>query len=107
LKTDTSSDKFCVSQSSNCNEIAGGLFETADRKNTLIGFNKYNCNHYTITPIEGTVLLFPSSTLHHTQKFARRNDERIVIAGDIRITLKKDNADYHQGCTHPSQWLEL
>jgi len=51
LKTDTSSDKFCVSQSSNCNEIAGGLFETADKKNTLFGFNKYNCNHYTITPL--------------------------------------------------------
>ena len=48
LKTDTSSDKFCVSQSNNPNEIAGGLFETADKKNTLIGFNKYNCNHYTI-----------------------------------------------------------
>ena len=78
-----------------------------DKKNTLFGFNKYNCNHYTITPLEGTVLLFPSRTLHQTQKFTRRNGERIVIAGDIRITLRKDNADYHQGCTHPSQWLEL
>ena len=107
LKTDSSSDKFCVSQYSNCNEIAGGLFETADQKNTHLGFNKYNCNHYTITPVEGTVLLFPSKTLHNTQKFVRRNGERIVVAGDIRITLRKDNADYHQGCTHPSQWLEL
>ena len=107
LKTDSTSDKFCVTQSSNSNEIAGGLFETADKKNTLIGFNKYNCNHYLITPVEGTVLLFPSDTLHHTQKFTKRDDERIVIAGDIRITLRADNPDYHQGCTHPSQWMEL
>ena len=107
LKTDSTSDKFCVSQFNNRNEIAGGIFETSDQRNTLLGYNKYNCNFYTITPHERTVLLFPSNTLHHTQKFTKRNDERIVIAGDIRITLNPDNAHYHQGCTHPSQWLEL
>lgn len=107
VKTDDTSDKFVISQSKNPNEVAGGLFETAHARNTLLGFNRYNCNHYTITPIEGTVLLFPSYMLHSTQKFTKRAGERLVIPGDIRITLKKDNPDYHQGSTHPSQWLEL
>ena len=107
LKTDETSDKFCVSQQTNRNECVGGLFETADQRNTLLGFNKYNCNHYTITPKEGTVVLFPSNVWHHTQQYEERKGERIVIPGDIRVTLKSDNPDYHQGSTHPSQWLEL
>ena len=107
LKTDETSDKFCVSQNKNSNEFIGGLFETSNQRNLLMGFNRYNCNYYTITPIEGTVILFPSNTYHFTQKFTERNGERIAIPGDIRITLKKENPDYHQGSTHPSQWLEL
>jgi uncharacterized protein (TIGR02466 family) len=107
LKTDDSSDRFCVSQTKNRNEVAGGLFETADKKNTLIGFNRYNCNYYTITPIEGSVLLFPSDLTHFTQKFTERTNERVVIAGDIRITLKPEHPHYHQGSTHPSQWSQI
>jgi hypothetical protein len=107
LKTDESSDKFCVSQESNRNEVSGGLFETSDKFNTLFGFNRYNCNHYNISPIEGSVLLFPSDLLHGTQKIGERKDERIVIAGDIRVTLKPEHFRHHQGCTHPSQWLEI
>ena len=107
LNSDSTSDKFCVSQESNPNEVSGGLFETAEKRNTLLKFNRYNCNHYTISPIEGSVLLFPSNILHNTHKHVERLGERIVIAGDIRITLKKDNPEFHQGCTHPSQWLEL
>lgn len=107
LKTDDTSDKFCISQQTNRNEVAGGLFETAKKRNTLLGYNRYNCNYYTITPKEGTVILFPSNTYHFTQKFTERKSERIVIPGDIRITLKRDNPDYNQGSTHPSQWLEL
>ena len=107
LKTDDSSDRFCVSQSQNRNEIVGGLFETANKKNTLLGYNKYNCNYYTITPIEGSVLIFPSNLTHFTQKVTERTGERIVIAGDIRITLKPEHSHYHQGSTHPSQWTQL
>lgn len=107
LKTDETSDKLCIHQPKNCNEVVGGLFETADQRNILLGFNKYNCNYYTITPKEGTVVIFPSNTYHFTQKFTERKGERIVIPGDVRITLKRESPDYHQGSTHPSQWLEL
>ena len=107
LKTDSTSDKFCVDQLSNSNEFMECLFETAKETNTLLGYNRYNCNVYTITPIEGTVLIFPSNVRHHTQKFTERKDERIIIAGDVRVTLTSKHFKYHQGTTHPSQWLEL
>lgn len=107
LDTNETSDKFCVNQRHNRNEFMGGLFETSNQRNLLMGFNRYNCNYYTITPTEGTVLLFPSNVYHFTQQFTERVGERIVIPGDIRVTLKKENANYHQGSTHPSQWLEL
>ena len=93
-------------QKENPNELVGGLFQTG-QKNLLKGFNKYNCNFYTFTPTEGTVLIFPSSMYHKTLKVTERIADRIVIAGDIRITLNPQSPDYHQGTTHPSQWLEL
>jgi len=106
LKSSDNSDKFCVSQRTNLNENTGGLFETSDQRNTLLGYNKYNCNFYTITPHEGSVLLFPSNIYHHTIE-SKVRDERIVIAGDIKVTLKPEYTNHHQGCTHPTQWLEL
>jgi uncharacterized protein (TIGR02466 family) len=106
LKSSVKSDKFCVSQRTNINENTGALFETSKQRNTIRGFNKYNCNFYTITPHEGTVLLFPSDVCHHTIK-GEDSDERIVLAGDIKVTLRPEHINHHQGCTHPTQWLEL
>lgn len=106
LQSSKDSDKFCVSQNNNINENTGGLFEPSNQRNTLLTYNKYNCNHYTITPYEGTVLLFPSNISHHTLK-SKKEDERIVIAGDVRITLKEEYYNHHQGCTHPNQWKQI
>ncbi len=107
LKTDETSDKFCVMQEKNKNECIGDLFIESIQKNLITGYNRYNCNVYSITPIEGSIVIFPSNIGHFTQKFTERMGERIVIPGDIRITLKPENPDYHQGSTHPSQWLQL
>lgn len=107
VKSDETSDKFCVAQQQNKNECVGDLFQTAIQRNLITGYNKFNCNVYTITPTEGTLVVFPSNIGHFTQKFTERKDERIVIAGDVRVTLNRFNPDYHQGSTHPSQWLEL
>ena len=105
LKSSDNSDKFCVTQHTNRNENTGALFQTG-QGNLMSSYNKYNCNNYTITPTEGTVLLFPSDTLHSTIK-GEDTEERIVIAGDVRVTLKPECVTYHQACTHPTQWLEL
>jgi hypothetical protein len=83
------------------------MFETSKKYNLIKKYNRYNCNVYTITPHEGTVIIFPSDIGHFTQQFVERMEERIVIVGDIRITLSPENLNYHQGSTHPSQWLEL
>lgn len=107
LKTNETSDRLCIIQDKNKNECVGGIFETSSQNNLIAGYNKYNCNYYTITPKEGTVVIFPSNVGHFTQKFTERKGERIVISGDIRVTLKKEYYDYHQGSTHSSQWLEL
>ena len=107
VKTDETSDKFCVAQEKNPNECVGDMFTEALQKNLITGYNRYNCNVYSITPIEGSVVIFPSKIGHFTQKFTEREGERLVIPGDIRVTLKPDHPDYHQGSTHPSQWLQL
>lgn len=107
VKTDETSDKFCVAQEKNPNECVGDMFTEALQKNLITGYNRYNCNVYSITPIEGSIVIFPSKIGHFTQKFTERKGERLVIPGDIRVTLKPDHPDYHQGSTHPSQWLQL
>ncbi len=107
VNTDETSDKFCIAQEKNKNECVGDLFMEAMQRNLITGYNRYNCNVYSVTPIEGSVLIFPSDIGHFTQKFTERISERLVIAGDIRVTLKEEYPNYHQGSTHPSQWLQL
>jgi hypothetical protein len=109
LKTDDTSDKLVISQQPdlNVNQVCQGFFDVADKHNIMTGFNRFNCNHYTVTPTEGTVVIFPSNTYHHTKKSKSRETERVAIAGDVRVTLKPEHYKHHQGCTHPSQWKEL
>ena len=109
LNTDETSDKFVVTQhpDRNVNQVCQGFFDVADELNLMTGFNRYNCNMYTITPKEGTCIVMPSETYHQTIKNQPRVNERVAIAGDVRVTLKPEQFRHHQGCTHPSQWLEI
>ena len=109
LNTDETSDKFVVTQhpDNNVNQVCQGFFDVADELNLMTGFNRYNCNMYTITPKEGTCIVMPSETYHQTIKNQARVNERVAIAGDVRVTLKPEHFRHHQGCTHPSQWLEI
>jgi hypothetical protein len=103
ISSDETSDKFCVHNSKNLNEISSGLFETSNKFNLIKKFNKYNCENYTITPYEGSVLLFPSTLLHSTLKRNNLGD-RYVIAGDIKLTLKKEYYLHHQCMPSPELW---
>lgn len=109
LNTDETSDKLVISQQPdvNVNQVCQGFFDVSDEHNIMTGFNRFNCNHYSITPTEGTVVIFPSNTYHHTKKTKPRENQRVAIAGDVRVTLKPEHYKHHQGCTHPSQWKEL
>ena len=105
LSSDETSDKFCAHTQFNNNEVSESLFEIG-KLNLIKKFNNYNCNKYTITPKEGTVLIFPSSLLHSTLKKENIGD-RYTIPGDIKLSLKPEYNLYHQSIPHPSQWLEL
>ena len=61
LNTDETSDKFVVTQhpDKNVNQVCQGFFDVADELNLMTGFNRYNCNMYTITPKEGTCIVMP------------------------------------------------
>lgn len=106
ISSDQSSDKLCVHNTNNMNELSKGMFETGERFNLIKKFNKYNCESYTITPHEGTVVLFPSSLLHSTLKRDNFGD-RYVIAGDIKLCLKEQYNLYHQSTPHPNLWLSF
>ena len=107
MSSNDTSDKFCAHQRLNNNEISGGIFDTHSKFNTIKRFNKYNCNQYTITPIEGSILIFPGSLLHSTLRTQEMAGERIVIAGDIVITLKEEYQNHHQSIVDPSTLVQL
>lgn len=106
LSSDETSDKFCVHNLNNINEVSGALFEIGNKYNLIRRYNKYNCDSYTITPHEGTVIIFPSKLMHSTLKQQNIKD-RYVIAGDIKLNLKSEYNLYHQSIPHPSQWLSF
>jgi hypothetical protein len=106
LSSDDTSDKFCVHNLNNMNEVANGLFETSNRYNIIKKFNRYNCDNYTITPHEGTVVIFPSNLPHSTLKKQNLRD-RYVIAGDVKLCLRPEFNLHHQAIPHPSLWLSL
>jgi hypothetical protein len=104
LSSDQTSDKFCVHTLENMNEVAGALFETGQNFNMIKKYNRYNCNVYTITPTEGTVVMFPSKLQHSTLKKENVGD-RYVIAGDVKLCLKPEYNLHHQSLPHPDLWL--
>jgi hypothetical protein len=106
LSSDNTSDKFCVHSSNNLNEVSGNIFEPSNKYNLIKKFNKYNCGNYTITPHEGTVVIFPSNLSHSTLKKENLSD-RYVIAGDVKLCLKPEYNLHHQSMPHPSLWLSL
>ena len=106
LSSDDTSDKFCVHNLNNVNEVSGNIFEPSNKYNIIKKFNKYNCGNYTMTPHEGTLIIFPSSLSHSTLKKQNLKD-RYVIAGDVKLCLKPEYNLHHQSMPHPSLWLSL
>jgi len=106
ISCDSTSDKFCLHNYNNMNEISGQLFEVNKKHNTIKKFNKYNCDRYTISAQEGTILIFPSQLQHSTLKKENLED-RYCLIGDIKLCLKPEHNIHHQSCPHPSLWLEL
>ena len=106
LQCNETSDKLCFHNIENINEVSGFMFRTTVNpdNNLITCYNKYNCSKYTVSPIEGTVILFPSSLLHSTLNMLPRTINRIGIAGDITLTLKEGNEKSEFSRIDPSTW---
>lgn len=106
LQCNETSDKLCFHNTENINEVSGFMFRTTVNpdNNLITCYNKYNCSKYTVSPIEGTVILFPSSLLHSTLNMLPRTINRIGIAGDITLTLKEGNEKSEFSRIDPSTW---
>lgn len=108
INANETSDKLCFHQTKNSNEVSEFLFETSNQKYNLINkFNRYNCNNYTVSPIEGTLVLFPSSLLHSTMRQENFEGERISICGDITLTLKDEYLKCEYSRVDPSLWRKI
>jgi uncharacterized protein (TIGR02466 family) len=106
LNCNETSDKLCFHQAKNNNEVSEFMFETtvSGKYNLIKSYNKYNCNNYISTPIEGTVILFPSSLMHSTIKMQERVGTRISICGDITLTVVEDYIKCEYSRVDPSLW---
>lgn len=109
LNCNETSDKLCFYQSENNNEVSDFMFQTtkSGKYNLITNYNKYNCNQYTVTPIEGTVVLFPSHIMHSTMKMVERVGKRISVCGDITLTLRDDIIKCEYSRVDPSLWRKF
>lgn len=108
LNSNNTSDKLCFHQTKNKNEVSEFLFETSNSKYKLIkNFNRFNCNNYTVSPIEGTLVLFPSHLLHSTLRQENFEGERVSICGDITLTLKEEYLKCEYSRIDPSMWTKI
>jgi len=117
FSADETSDQLFVE---NCRENQNdydALLEMSTVNNIMTEWNKYNSKHHIFSPEEGKVVIFPSKLNHSVRRCARRNGDRISIAGDIIVTTCLNpgpSKDYRnpenqtpQASTHPSLWKEL
>lgn len=109
LNTDNTSDKLCFHQNKNNNEVSEFMFETtrSGKYNLITNYNKYNCNNYVVTPIEGTIVLFPSSMVHSTMQMQERVERRISICGDVTLTLNESYVKCEYSRVDPSLWRKF
>ncbi len=109
LSADETSDKLCFHQYKNSNEVSEFMFETtkSGKYNLIKNYNKYNCNNYLVTPIEGTVVLFPSSMMHSTLQMQERFGERVSICGDVTLTLRTDYIKCEYSRVDPTLWRQF
>ena len=77
------------------NAISNNIYEKDKiEKGLLKTINVQNSNEVTLSAEEGSIVIFPSKTLHATQP-NKSNKTRISLSGDISITLKNSEGFEH------------
>ena len=78
--------------------------DTADR-NMVKNYNPLNSPAFYMHPIEGHLVLFPSSLTHHTRFMGGAfKGERLGIVGDITLMLKEDQLNFSMGYIDNKYW---
>ena len=78
--------------------------DTADR-NMVKNYNPLNSPAFYMYPIEGHLVLFPSSLTHHTRFMGGAfKGERLGIVGDITLMLKEDQLNFSMGYIDNKYW---
>lgn len=103
VSADQTSDKLYFENCfANQNDF-DGLLEISTTHNIVTEWNKYNRRYHIIDPKEGKILIFPSRLNHSVRSYTRRMGHRVVIAGDIMVSLTVRS----ETKLHPSFWREL
>jgi hypothetical protein len=94
----------------NHNEIFSGLFsENIDRKNFITHRNEITSLVNSILPGDGSIVIFPSKTLHGVCPLPNQHGDkdRISIAGDIKIVLKPEYLNLESGLISIEHWKKF
>ena len=74
-------------------------------RNIVNNFNALNSPAFYMQPIEGHLILFPSSLSHHTRFLGGEfQGERLGIVGDMSLMLKEDQLHYSTGYIDNKYW---
>ena len=103
---DTPPNSHCIKflNPHNLNSLFPGN-NTSTIKSSVENYNELNSSTFHINPKEGSIILFPSSLRHRTEKVSDDiQGERLAIIGDVTLVLKENNLGYSQGYINPKYW---
>ena len=106
----TPSNSHAVEFSNTCSK--NDLFQAMNaedtdepKRNIVNNFNALNSPAFYMQPIEGHLILFPSSLSHHTRFLGGEfQGERLGIVGDMSLMLKEDQLHYSTGYIDNKYW---
>tara|TARA_B100000927_G_scaffold43749_1_gene31119 strand:+ start:128 stop:823 length:696 start_codon:yes stop_codon:yes gene_type:complete len=106
----TPSNSHAVEFSNTCSK--NDLFQAMNaedtdepERNIVNNFNALNSPAFYMQPIEGHLILFPSSLSHHTRFLGGEfQGERLGIVGDMSLILKEDQLHYSTGYIDNKYW---
>jgi hypothetical protein len=114
FNTPVNSDLLCFSVNENPNQPFTGSFYDYNSDDSVVRsliteFTKLNSSVWKFNVEEGKLFLFPSNTIHFTEKIGSvGSDVRISFAGDIFLIYKEQiKSNYPTGVFPVSQWRKF
>lgn len=92
------------------NSLFSDIFHGARNKDSAFvnSYNEHNAQSFSLTPEEGTIIIFPSKLPHGTEAIDENfKGERLAIVGDCSLILKEDQLKYSMGYVHEKYWKKF